>query len=98
LTKHGKFERIYNMMTNELNKKDLKVILDVLNVYNPNDISHVYPKMGEEEFLDEVKTTFNKVLKAIEYEERIENNDPERYYWHPEEVANRKWCEENRAN
>ena len=48
-----------------LNKENLKVILDVLNVYNPDDISFVYPEMGEQEFLDGVKETFDKVLKML---------------------------------
>ena len=34
----------------ELNKKDLEVIFDVLNVFTPSDISHVYPEMGEQKF------------------------------------------------
>jgi hypothetical protein len=83
---------------NELNKNDLGVILDVLNVYNPADISHVYPKMGEKEFLDGVKEAFEKVLGMLEQEKRKGNKNSERYYFHPEEVANRKWCEENKAN
>ena len=49
-----------------LNKENLKVILDVLNVYNPDDISFVYPEMGEQEFLDGVKETFDKVLKMLD--------------------------------
>jgi hypothetical protein len=83
---------------NELNKNDLGIICDVLNVYNPEDISHVYPKMGEEDFVSGVGTAFKKVLEMLDQEKRREENDPERYYWHPEEVANRKWCEENKSN
>lgn len=49
-----------------LNEKDLGVILDVLNVYDPNDISHVYPEMGEKEFVDGVKDAFKKVLKLLD--------------------------------
>jgi hypothetical protein len=50
----------------ELTKEDLQVIFDVLNVYDPNDISHVYPKMGEEEFLDGVHTAWRKILSVLD--------------------------------
>ena len=53
------------MLNAELNKEDLLVIFDVLNVYDPNDISHVYPAMGEQEFLDGVQETWRKVFKMI---------------------------------
>ena len=52
----------------ELTKEDLMVIFDVLNVYDPNDIDHVYPPMGEQEFLDGVKTAWEKVLNILEQE------------------------------
>jgi len=51
---------------NELNEIDLQTIFDVLNVYDPNDIMHVYPEMGEDEFLGDVKRAWEKVLKIIE--------------------------------
>ena len=47
----------------ELTKEDFKVIFDVLNVYDPNDISHVYPEMGTKEFMDDVLIVWEKVLK-----------------------------------
>lgn len=50
----------------QLNKKDLLVIFDVLNVYDPNDISHVYPAMGDKEFLDGVQEAWRKVFSMIE--------------------------------
>jgi hypothetical protein len=49
----------------ELNEKDLEVIFDVLNVFDPNDISHVYPEMGEGEFLKDVNETWKKVLDML---------------------------------
>ena len=52
-------------MNKELTIDDLKIIFDVLNVYDPNDISHVYPEMGEEEFLDGVKQAWEKILPLI---------------------------------
>ena len=53
-------------MLKELNKEDLQVIFDVLNVYDPNDIEHVYPEMGEKEFLDGVKTAWLKILRVLD--------------------------------
>lgn len=52
-------------MNKELTIEDLKIIFDVLNVYDPNDIQHVYPEMGEEEFLDGVKQAWAKILPLI---------------------------------
>lgn len=49
----------------ELNIKDLEVIFDVLNVYDPNDIKHVYPEMGEEKFLRDTNTAWQKVLDIL---------------------------------
>ncbi len=49
----------------ELNRKDLEVIFDVLNVYDPNDISHVYPAMGSSEFMQQVGKTWRKVLDMV---------------------------------
>ena len=51
-----------------LNLDDLKVIFDVLNVYDPNDIQNVYPEMGEKEFLDGVRIAWHKVLELIKEE------------------------------
>ena len=50
---------------NKLTKQDFDVIFDVLNVYDPNDISHVYPKMGESEFLTQVSEAWKKVLDIV---------------------------------
>ena len=50
-------------MLKELTKKDLEVIFDVLNVYDPNDIKQVYPEMGTKEFMDDVLIVWEKVLK-----------------------------------
>ena len=49
----------------ELTKEDYEVIFDVLNVYDPNDISHVYPEMGEEKFVKEVNEVWLKVLSIM---------------------------------
>ena len=42
----------------QLSKKDWKTILDVLNVYDPNDIMHVYPEMGKGVFVDAVQAVW----------------------------------------
>ena len=41
------------------------MILDILNVYDPNDIQHVYSAMGSQEFLNEVSDAFQKVLSFV---------------------------------
>lgn len=51
--------------TEALTIKELEVIFDVLNVYDPNDISHVYPEMGTQEFMLEVNALWKKVLDMI---------------------------------
>ena len=56
------------------------------------------PEMGSEDFVSEVKGLFHKLQDALREADRREKHDPERYYWHPEEVANRKWCEQNKVN
>ncbi|MBL69488.1 MAG: hypothetical protein CMO74_13770 [Verrucomicrobiales bacterium] len=59
-------------MYTSLNKKDFKVILDVLNVYNPNDIKHIYPEMGSKKFLGEVEEAFRKVLKVVKFNQQCD--------------------------
>ena len=49
----------------ELTNDQLKVILDVLNVYDPNDIQHVYSAMGSQEFLAEVTDAFQTILSFV---------------------------------
>ena len=49
----------------ELTNEQLKVILDVLNVYDPNDIQHVYSAMGSQEFLAEVTDAFQTILSFV---------------------------------
>ena len=49
----------------ELSRQDLEVIFDVLNVYDPNDISHVYPEMGSEEFVKQVGSAWRKLLDMV---------------------------------
>ena len=61
-------------MKDELTPEDLKVILDVLNVYDPNDIKHVYSAMGSQEFIDEVNQTFQKVLSFVKKGLTLQSN------------------------
>ena len=49
----------------ELTNKELKVILDVINVYDPEEIKKVYPEMATFEFLWQVRFTFQKVLHLV---------------------------------
>jgi hypothetical protein len=53
-----------NIKTN-LTDKEWRTILDVLNVYDPNDIAHVYPEMSSPEFVQDVTSAFHKVRKLI---------------------------------
>ena len=55
-----------------LSKKDWKTILDIINVYDPNDIIHVYPEMGTPEYMQDVHETFKLVLKHCE---RLDHHD-----------------------
>jgi len=49
-----------------LTDKDWRTILDVLNVYDANDIAHIYPKMGTPEFLQDVQSAFKAVLAQVD--------------------------------
>jgi len=48
-----------------LTDNEWKTILDVLNVYDPNDIMHVYPEMGSPEYVQDVTSAFHKVRKHV---------------------------------
>ena len=49
-----------------LSDKDWATILDVVNVFDPNDIAHVYPEMGTPEFMQDVQSAFKAVLAHVE--------------------------------
>lgn len=49
-----------------LTDKDWRTILDVINVFDSNDIAHVYPQMGSPEFLQDVNSAFKAVLAHVE--------------------------------
>ena len=48
-----------------ISDREWKTILDVLNVYDPNDICHVYPEMGSPEFMQDIASVFQKVRKHV---------------------------------
>ena len=49
-----------------LTEKELKAIFDVVNVYEPQDISHVYPAMATNEFMNEVNSAWKKILNTLD--------------------------------
>ena len=49
-----------------LTDKDWRTLLDIVNVFDPNDIAHVYPEMGSPEFMQDVKSAFKAVLAHVE--------------------------------
>ena len=49
-----------------LTDKDFKTVLDVLNMYDPNDVAHVIPEMATPEFMQDVQSAFKAVLAHVE--------------------------------
>ena len=50
----------------KLTEKELKAVFDVVNVFEPEDISHVYPEMGTDEFMMDVLSAWKKILKSLD--------------------------------
>lgn len=48
-----------------LTDKDFKTVLDVINVFDPNDIAHVYPEMATPTFMQDVNAAFKAVLAHV---------------------------------
>ena len=48
-----------------LTDKDWLTILDVINVYDPGDIAHVYPDMATPDFMQDVDSAFKAVLAHV---------------------------------
>ena len=48
-----------------LTDSNWKTILDVINVYDPSDIAHVYPDMATPAFMQEVDSAFKAVLAHV---------------------------------
>ena len=59
-----------------LSEKDWKTILDVINVFDPNDIAHVYPNMGSPEFVQDVEQAFKAVLAHVNREDEVQPTQP----------------------
>lgn len=49
-----------------LTDQDFKTILDVLNMYDPNDVARVVPEMASPEFMQQVQSAFKAVLAHVQ--------------------------------
>lgn len=49
----------------DLTQQEIKAIFDVVNVFEPEDINHVYPEMATEEFMNDVNSAWKKILKNL---------------------------------
>ena len=54
-----------------LTEQELKAIFDVVNVYEPQDIAHVYPEMATDEFMQDVKSAWKKILNSLDNNAKI---------------------------
>lgn len=57
-----------------LTEQELKAVFDVVNVYEPEDISHVYPAMATDEFMKDINSAWRKILNALGGPSTIEAN------------------------
>lgn len=57
---HGK------ILSVSLTEKEMKAVFDVVNVYEPEDISHVYPAMATDEFMNDVNSAWKKILNVLD--------------------------------
>ena len=53
-----------------LTKKELQAIFDIVNVYEPQDISHVYPEMASDEFMKDVMSAWKKLKEMLDNTEQ----------------------------
>tara|TARA_B100000212_G_C26934347_1_gene347436 strand:+ start:220 stop:393 length:174 start_codon:yes stop_codon:yes gene_type:complete len=49
-----------------LTEQELKAVFDVINVFEPEDISHVYPEMATDEFMMDVLSAWKKIVKSLD--------------------------------
>tara|TARA_Y100000114_G_C11719676_1_gene307816 strand:- start:54 stop:218 length:165 start_codon:yes stop_codon:yes gene_type:complete len=49
----------------DLTQQEIKAIFDVVNVFEPEDISHVYPEMATDEFMSNVNSAWKKILEIL---------------------------------
>tara|TARA_S200002703_G_C3766828_1_gene236051 strand:+ start:959 stop:1141 length:183 start_codon:yes stop_codon:yes gene_type:complete len=52
-------------VTVQLTYNELCTVLDVVNVYTPQDIESLYPEMGKKEFMNNVNSAFKKLLDSV---------------------------------
>ena len=50
---------------NDLTEQELKAVFDVVNVFEPEDINHVYPEMATEEFMNDVNSAWKKISEIL---------------------------------
>jgi uncharacterized protein YjgD (DUF1641 family) len=53
-----------------LTEQELKAVFDVVNVFEPEDIAHVYPAMATDEFMEDVMSAWKKILKSLDNTEQ----------------------------
>lgn len=53
-----------------LTEQELKAVFDVVNVYEPEDISHVYPEMASDEFMQDVSSAWKKLKEMLDNTEQ----------------------------
>lgn len=53
-----------------LTEQELKAVFDVVNVYEPEDIGHVYPEMASDEFMQDVNSAWKKLHKMLDNTEQ----------------------------
>ena len=49
-----------------LTEQELKAVFDEVNVFEPEDISHVYPEMATDEFMINVLSAWKKILNTLD--------------------------------
>ena len=49
-----------------LTEQELRAVFDVVNVFEPEDISHVYPEMATDEFMINVLKEKKKILNTLD--------------------------------
>ena len=59
-------EILKNPKANNTAKQEVVTVFDVVNVYEPEDISHVYPQMATDEFMNDVNSAWKKILNILD--------------------------------
>ena len=49
-----------------LTEQELRAVFDVVNVFEPEDISHVYPEMATDEYMINVLSAWKKILNTLD--------------------------------